>query len=172
MGSYATSYISTTSASATRVADACSKTGISSLIGQTEGVIFVQIKKMVDGYNYFSISDGTTDNWIFVGQDADSPNKIRGYVKAGGIVYADINSGVIANGGVKMAIAYKANDVVLYVNGSLIGSDTSVTIPSGLTDVSLNNLPSVSQSIIFSVDQFALFKTRLTNAELASLTTI
>jgi len=41
--SYPTSYIPTTSASATRVADACSKTGISSLIGQTEGVLFVDV---------------------------------------------------------------------------------------------------------------------------------
>jgi hypothetical protein len=34
-GSYATSYIPTTSATVTRLADSCSKTGISSLIGQT-----------------------------------------------------------------------------------------------------------------------------------------
>jgi hypothetical protein len=40
LGSYATSYIPTTSASVTRNADVISKTGISSLIGQTEGTIF------------------------------------------------------------------------------------------------------------------------------------
>jgi len=40
-GSYATSYIPTTTASVTSNADVISKTGISDLIGQTEGTIFV-----------------------------------------------------------------------------------------------------------------------------------
>jgi hypothetical protein len=39
-GSYATSYIPTLAASVTRLADACFKYSISSLIGQTEGVMF------------------------------------------------------------------------------------------------------------------------------------
>jgi len=42
-GSYPTSYIPTTSASVTRNADVVSKTGISSLIGQTEGTMFCDI---------------------------------------------------------------------------------------------------------------------------------
>jgi hypothetical protein len=41
-GAYPTSYIPTTTASVTRNADAISKTGISDLIGQTEGVLFVE----------------------------------------------------------------------------------------------------------------------------------
>jgi hypothetical protein len=44
VGSYATSYIPTTSAAVTRNADAISKTGISSLINSTEGVLFVETK--------------------------------------------------------------------------------------------------------------------------------
>jgi hypothetical protein len=42
--SYATSYIPTLGATVTRGADACSKTGISSLIGQTEGTLFVEFR--------------------------------------------------------------------------------------------------------------------------------
>jgi hypothetical protein len=58
-GSYATSYIPTYGTSVTRNADACSKTGISSLIGQTEGTLFLEI----DAVNFetdqrFAISDG------------------------------------------------------------------------------------------------------------------
>jgi hypothetical protein len=41
-GSYSTSYLPTYGTSATRTADSCSKTGISSLIGQTEGTIFLK----------------------------------------------------------------------------------------------------------------------------------
>jgi hypothetical protein len=43
-GAYATSYIPTLGAAVTRGADACIKTGISSLIGQTEGTMFVEVK--------------------------------------------------------------------------------------------------------------------------------
>ncbi len=43
VGNYSTSYIPTTSASVTRNADVISKTGISSLIGQTEGTMFCDI---------------------------------------------------------------------------------------------------------------------------------
>jgi hypothetical protein len=42
-GNYSTSYIPTTSASVTRNADVISKTGISSLIGQTEGAFFAEL---------------------------------------------------------------------------------------------------------------------------------
>jgi hypothetical protein len=42
-GSYPTSYIPTYGTSATRLADSCYKTGISSLIGQTEGTLFVEV---------------------------------------------------------------------------------------------------------------------------------
>jgi hypothetical protein len=56
--SYPTSYIPTTSASATRVADACSKTGISSLIGQTSGTIFVD-------FVWEGLGTANVDNPIF-----------------------------------------------------------------------------------------------------------
>jgi hypothetical protein len=44
LGAYPTSYIPTLGAAVTRGADSCSKTGISSLIGQTQGTLFVTSK--------------------------------------------------------------------------------------------------------------------------------
>ena len=58
-GSYPTSYIPTTSAAVTRNADVISKTGISALIGQTEGTVFVDIE--FDGTGY-----GTTNDFFFL----------------------------------------------------------------------------------------------------------
>ena len=170
-GAYPTSLIPTTTAAVTRLADACSKTGISSLIGQTEGTIFIEIEKSQSGYNYYSISDGTNTNWIFIGQDADNPDRLRAYVKAG-TVTTDIFVGPVANGTYKMAMGYKNNDVVFYVNGTLRGTDTSTTIPSGLSAFALTNLPSSSSSLTNKVSQAILFKTRLTNAQLAELTAL
>lgn len=65
--SYPTSYIPTTSSSATRVADACYKTGISSLIGQTSGAAFIEFNSsFLESYTQriFTLSDGTTNNVI------------------------------------------------------------------------------------------------------------
>ncbi len=76
LATYSTSYIPTTSASVTRNADVINKTGISSLIGQTEGTLFCEINTQISpANNWFQILDGTANNWIFIGLDA---NKLRG----------------------------------------------------------------------------------------------
>ena len=60
-GAYATSYIPTLGAAVTRGADACSKTGISSLIGQTEGTIYLEadIQKCNEADFYVALSAGS-----------------------------------------------------------------------------------------------------------------
>ena len=62
-GSYPTSYIPTQGSTVTRVADACSQTPPSGIIGQTEGTIFININNRVlspyPNEYVFSFSDGT-----------------------------------------------------------------------------------------------------------------
>ena len=165
--SYPTSYIPTTSSSATRVADACFKTGISSLIGQTEGVLFADVTLTTrQSFSYISISNaGSSANYVGI------------YFRAAGIELEVVNGGVLqgnviysnsSTGRFKIAGAYKANDFVLYVNGTQIGTDTSGTIPT----CNYLDLFGFGDAQPFQNNQTALFPTRLTNAELASLTTI
>jgi hypothetical protein len=165
--SYATSLINTTSASATRVADACSKTGISSLIGQTEGTIFADVTLTTrQSFSYISISNG-----------GSSANYIGVYFRAAAIELEVVNGGVLqgnvaysnsSTGRFKVAIGYKENDFVLYINGTQIGIDTSGTLPT----CNYLDLFGFGQEQPFQISQTLLFKTRLTNAELASLTTL
>ncbi len=170
MGSYATSYIKSTSSSATRVADACFKTGISSLIGQTEGVLFVDINRTQKSENY--------NIPIFVGSGIDivqlyftSANVLVGQVYTSAGQQAAILSSALASGRYKVAFAYKANDFAMYINGTQIGTDSSGTVPT-CSQVIIGNDDSGLSNFNDSINQAALFKTRLTNAELASLTTI
>jgi hypothetical protein len=176
MGSYATSYIGpTTSASATRVADACFKTGISSLIGATEGVIFVDFNNVTNpeagDYNMLAtISETSTNNYIYMSKR--NPTGFEVYGGTGATTY--ITSGVFVDGQrYKVALAYKNNDFAVYINGASIWTDTSGTI-----DFTTPNKLSVgsyySQILGFNsgINQVALFPTRLTNAELATLTTL
>ena len=169
MGSYATSYIKSTSSSATRVADECSKTGITSLIGQTEGVLFVDF--------VFTAFDGSA-KWIaFLGGGA---NYIGLYANSNTYIIGEVSNTTSQFSGAysfsvgqryKIAIAYKANDFAYYVNGSQITTSSSGTVP---TTSDFTFLYSTTNDRIGGkvYNQMALFKTRLTNAELASLTTI
>ena len=161
--SYPTSYIPTTSSSATRVADACFKTGISSLIGQTQGTIFWDINFVADGTEQtINISDGT--NFIYLQKYTD--NKIYTGVYNGSFV-GSITSSVLTSGRKKIAFGYILNSLVLYINGVLIGTDLTSTIPT-CDRLSLT----VSNTGSIETNNFILFPTKLTNAELASITTL
>ena len=173
--SYPTSYIPTTSSSATRVADACFKTGISSLIGQTEGVMFVDTyvgneTDEVYGWLQASLSGNPNDS-IQINRAGSS---IQAQIYNGASVDGIITGGTVAKGQrIKVAVGYANNDLVLYLNGTQIGVDTSTAIPT-CSVFQLGAYPPLPNDYTNDggINQAVLFQTRLTNAELASLTTI
>ena len=167
--SYPTSYIPTTSSSATRVADACFKTGISSLIGQTEGVVFAD----------FYWNGNAVENWLGSVQTSTTNFVAIFLLDDGRPYYYILNSGsaqmayigtALSIGRHKMAIGYKQNDSVAYMDGNLLNADTSCTIPA-TSEYRVGGISSTSGQEA-RINQAVLFPTRLTNAELASLTTI
>jgi hypothetical protein len=175
-GSNATSYIQTIASTMTRNADFISKTGISSLIGQTEGTIFAQVKVTnllgIVSRNIFSLSDGTADNRIFIAFSDESSNVLRARIFNGSFLQCSIESSTITTTGTyKLALAYKNNDIVFYINGVQIGTDTSATIPiCGQVDLG-QNYANASQ-FNDSITNADIWKERLTNAQLALLTTL
>jgi hypothetical protein len=175
-GNYSTSLIPTYGTSVTRNGDSCSVTGVSDVIGQTEGTWFVEYTRnsLVES-SYFVLSQiaGTTAgsyvNSIYLFQ---LPN---GHFVSDGFVSNAIQFGFTKNGGLslgkhKIAIAYKQNDFALYIDGVQIGTDTSGNVPQmnyltigGGADVTGHRQ---------SIHQTLLFKARLSNQELIDLTTI
>jgi hypothetical protein len=172
-GAYATSYIPTLATSVTRVADACSKTGISSLIGQTEGTLFVDFFYVGNTQaEIIDLSDGTESNRIMFYVNSSSQGQV--YVTNGGTSGALITaSGFTAtpNTEYKIAIGYKENDVVVYINGTQRGTDTSVTIPA-TSKLTISNGGAGNYPMASRVAQALVFKTRLTNAQLSELTSL
>lgn len=172
--SYPTSYIPTTSSSATRVADACYKTGISSLIGQTSGAAFIEFNSsFLESYTQriFTLSDGTTNNVI--GFQLTGANQLTFYVENGGTNQVVISKGspaITLGSNVKIAAAYANNDFVFYVNGTQIGTDTSGSVPA--TSQLRFSEANASAFYLGLIKQVCLFPTRLTNAELQAITTI
>jgi len=166
--SYPTSYIPTTSSSATRVADACYKTGISSLIGQTEGTMFADF--VFTNNNTVQVimclHDNADNKRVEIWANASS---LYGFV--GGSSSFNIAS-ITATSGTryKVAVAYKSGDSAYYVNGTQIGAN-STTFTISLTSLIFNYWAS-SYPPDTKINEAIIFPTRLTNAELASLTTI
>jgi hypothetical protein len=168
--SYETSYIPTYGSAVTRNEDSCIKTGVSSLLNTSEGSIFLEINTPDNALasKVFTIGDSTA-NRIQVFYYGDS---IRMNFISGGTTYAYFNHALTdVNDTIKVAIAYATNDIVMYVNGALTNSDNGATMPSVLSYVKFDN-GSGGAKFIGKVNQALLFKTRLTNAELATLTTI
>ena len=170
---YATSYIPTLGAAVTRGADAASKTGISSLIGQTEGTIFVEGSIIGDDSlkdNLFAALEKTSSGATMRIFNSATTNVIIGDVYTGSGFSAQMSGPAIPVGQTfKAALAYKENDFVLAVNGVIVATDNSGVVPA-TDDFKINT--SIYNNLDAGVRQAQalLFKTRLTNAQLAELT--
>jgi hypothetical protein len=171
-GAYATSYIPTVASSVTRNADVISKTGISSLIGQTEGTVFwdiyVETPTATDNENILNIDNGSFGNTIYILKGGGATISAEMY--SGGSAQASFSKSSIVKGRYKCAIAYANNNTAFFVNGVQVGStDTSCTVPA--TSRFQMGVGALGASTGF-INSSQLYKTRLTNAECIALTTL
>jgi hypothetical protein len=169
-GAYATSYIPTTAAAVTRLADACSKTGISSLIGQTEGTLFVE---------FTPTSDLNTDV-IQLLATAANDNVVSISCGGGfiyGVVYTNPNyrfqpaiAQTIPNNTFKVAICYKTNDFTFFINGVKVASGANSYSPSApLTRINFNEAFLFGNQVI-DYKSVLVFPVKLSDADAIALT--
>jgi hypothetical protein len=175
LGSYSTSYIPTTSASVTRNADVISKTGISSLIGQTEGVVFLDfVYTELDSNGLIPITIGSNSSPNHMYYFIEGNERINFDFIVGGTDVLSIQTAVgfaVKGTRYKIALAYKANDFAVYINGVLIGTQNSGAI-TGFDDFYFGYPYASGYSYPNRYNAAALWQTRLTNTQLAQLTTI
>jgi len=181
-GAYPTSYIPTLGSSVTRLADAASKTGISSLIGQTAGTLYADVNwtfkneagSPVVGILTINNNVANLDNCIILGIERQSAgiNRVYCLVQNAGATEAGLFGSSISSGRYKIALAYTANDFVLYVNGAQIATDTSGSVPTTSQVLLGPRFNGDSVNIADSINAAALYTTRLSNSELASLTSL
>jgi hypothetical protein len=169
-GAYATSYIPTLGAAVTRGAEAATKTSATALIGQTEGTFFAEVDFTDTNADqmYLTISDGTTNNRIHIGFD-NASNWLYCNIRSGGAAQGLITQSSPSSGIKKIAVGYKLNDYVLYINGVQVGVDSSALVPAcSRLDVG----GYFTAGYEYPVKQALLFNTRLPNSDLAALTTL
>jgi hypothetical protein len=169
-GAAASSYIPTTTASVTRSADTCTRTTSTALIGQTEGTVFFEIDYKLlgeDGYRLVLHDTGTSyANLIYFRINTSSS---FAYTLTTGSASQASGSRTLTVGRHKIALAYKANDIAFFVDGVLVSSDTTNTIPP-LNEITFGN--GIYGATTNIINYFALWKTRLSNAEILTLTTL
>ena len=174
-GAYPTSYIPTLGATVTRGADSCSKTGISSLIGQTQGTLFVdaEVTNFAEAaQSFITISDGTITNRVELRKGSPNTITLEGSAATGS--FPNITLSSVAVGRYKIAVAYKTGSTALFINGTQIGSTSANAFAfTSLTNVIIGaNFSGSTRFLNDRISQALLFKTRLTNQELQDLTTL
>jgi hypothetical protein len=172
-GQYESSLIPTLGSASTRGSDAASKTGISSLIGSAAGTIYVEFSALANDLSErrIALSDGTTGNVARVGY-TNASNRILA------VLFNGANQCVLAYDGAditqtqKVAFTWAANDFALFVNGVKRSSDVSGTTfaANTLTAINFNEGDGAGNNWYGDVDQLLLFKSRLSDSDLAALT--
>jgi hypothetical protein len=167
-----TSYIPTTSGSVTRTRDSYSNGGDPTLIGQTEGVLFVEAAALVNS----GISRG-----IALSAANSNANRIALFYRSvsgeilvivqGSGGYIDlVASGVTQTNFNKIAVKYKSGDLALWVNGVEVDTDTqSLVFNAALSELAFDQ-GNASLHFDGHVKQLVVFKEVLSDAELAALT--
>ena len=170
--SSATSYIPTSGTTISRTADSASKSGISSLIGQTEGVLYLSYKnKTTSSTEYISLSDGTDANSIRIFWNVLNQMGVSILV-GGGSVYSDTVTDNYSNvTDMKVAIKYKSGDYAIFINGVRKGFSTTITSPP-LTSILAANRGASAGFLYKDIKDLRVYNQILTDAELTTLTTI
>jgi hypothetical protein len=157
----------------TRLADTASKTGISSLINSTEGVLYAEIAALADDLTnrLLSLSDGTSTNRIFLGFNSLS-NSIRFRVQVNNVYQAEDNF-IVADTTqyLKIGFKFKENDFALWINGVEVLVDNSGSTFSSNTLNTLSFDSGAGGSDFFGKCQsLMVFPTVLSDDDLTLLT--
>ena len=174
--SYATSYIPTSGSSVTRAADSCLDSGNSSIFNNSEGVLYAEISALsntADASKYISISDETYNNRASILFSSGSTNQIRTFLRVSGVAQIDASNNVTdVTDFNKVAFSYKENDFKVYINGSLVTSDTSGSVWSAGTIAKLSFSEINTSAGLFNgkCKDIKVYNTALTDSELIALT--
>ena len=173
-----TSYIPTTSGTVTRNPSAFLKTGVSSVIGSSEGVYFAEIAYFYNGTSVVStqslvgINDSNNDAIYQLGKWG---NSFIGFTRnTGGSTILFSRSPLITSGSfAKLAVKYKAGDHAYWVNGAEIATSTEASAIPATQDRVVASYKGLSNFWAFygKIRSIQVYNTALTDTQLTDLTT-
>ena len=173
---FATSYIPTQGSAVTRLEDECNNGANEQVINSTEGVLYAEIKPLVNDASLrsISISDGSTSNEIFL-QFSNATSRIECRIIVGGVLqsrllYTFPSSDEFLTMS-KFALKYKTDDFSLWINGTEKDADSSGSVPPGnVLDLLKFERSTAGQKFHGNIKDVRVYNTALTDAELIALT--
>jgi hypothetical protein len=170
-GSFATSYIPTGSANATRTADVASVSTQAFPYSATEGTL-------VANGSFISLTDTGVSVMASLNNN-NSTNSVNIYRQSAAIQMNTFSSGAntvtysvaASTTPIKAAIAYKLNDANAAVNGTAQTADTTSALPIGVDRLDIGRMWA-SYGANGWIRQITYIPRRLSDAELASRTTV
>jgi len=173
IGSYATSYIPTTSSIVTRNLDDISKTGISTdILNLSEGTFYIEIASIANDLiqKSIQISDGSDNNLIMISAYTIS-NLIRFTIIGSGTTYTlNVTVSDITSFN-KCLLKWSSGGLFAYVNGIKYTLTLSSVILSALNRIYFKQWWG-GTPFYGKCKGMQIYKTALTDAECASLTTL
>ena len=169
-GGYATSYIKNVDDinGVTRLKDECFNGGDADLFDITEGTFFVDSYVYNSGnFTIINLSDGSVSNRLAL-MFQNYGTQVRVLSSGGVDSYLNLNFDQRN----KIAVTFKENEYKFFINGALVGSDTSATVPSGMDRLNFSNNTNVSNHFEGKVYDTRVYDRVLTEAEAITLTTI
>lgn len=173
LGSFATSFIETAGTTVTRTPDELSYDAGD--IKQGEGSIILEFNQLgidADNPRLIELNDTTANNTISLESVSDS-NAVLSIIN-GGVSQANITTGAsgysynVAN---KIGATYKDDEVKLFLNGVLIGTDTSATIPTNITTIAIGQDSAGANQTNGNIKNVKIFKVKLSASEMIRRTT-
>ena len=169
VGSVATSPIITAGSTVTRLADVSNTTGLSAVIGQTEGTIVYKIgSSLIYNATFIELHKNSVQNRIAI---YTQPNGNLSFIFRNAGSYSSItNSSTQALADGTVVLKYSASGAKLFYGGAVIASDDTIVVPE--TDVL--TLGSESSNALFSgqCKNAIIYETAISDSEAIELTTL
>ena len=165
----ASSYIPTQGSAVTRAAETASGSGNSEVFNDSEGVLFVNHKPIINTTTNSSttVNNGTA-NRVYIGNNTADEN-LQFFMAVGGSSKINVLTPYPKNVYSKIAFSYKSGNSKGYVNGFQIFSDNvAFSDFSTLNKLSFNN--GGSETFKGSIKEVGYYNTVLTDLELETLT--
>lgn len=180
-GSFATSYIPTTTSALARSADVCSITGaaFTGFYNQLEGSfttsqVFNAPAAFTQGQAIWDVNDTTANNRTRSVRNATNGFPLLGNTIVGSTDVLLIGSTVMSTGvATKLANGIKKNDFIFYLNNVLQGIDTVATMQATPTTLTIGDVSigvGIKAPINGTIAYLRYYRKRLPNAKLAQLT--
>lgn len=169
-GANASSYILTTTASATRAADVLSVAVAGFPYRQDQGTVYVEFEVEsigADAYVFTLYEDASNHISLYI----DTSGDVWFIVLIGGATQIQINAGAVSVGTRhKMAVSWLENDFAACLDGGTVGTGSPGTVPNAVNTLYFGSLTGIMYWLNGHLPQVACFPRRLSNAQLQTLT--